>query len=127
MCLFRELRQTYRQIATIIGSSGHHSLVICLASAFLIPTLPMHAQVNGVGERPYLGWSSFSQQTISSGFLTQANIMAQSDALRASGLQPHGFNYINMDSGWMVPDRLQVPSLWHRLALLKRVLLPNPN
>jgi alpha-galactosidase len=58
------------------------------------------AQVNGEGERPYLGWSSFSEQTINSSFLTQANIAAQSDALSASGLQLHGFEYINIDSGW---------------------------
>ena len=32
------------------------------------------AQVNGVGEKPYLGWSSFSQQTIQGDFLTQANM-----------------------------------------------------
>ncbi|HEY2400700.1 MAG TPA: CBM35 domain-containing protein, partial [Steroidobacteraceae bacterium] len=31
----------------------------------------------------------------------QANMVAQSDALAASGLQQHGFNYINLDSGWM--------------------------
>jgi hypothetical protein len=59
------------------------------------------AQVNGVGEKPYLGWSSFSQQTLSNNFLTQANIAAQSGALHASGLQSHGFTYINIDSGWM--------------------------
>lgn len=58
------------------------------------------AQTPGIAERPYQGWSSFSQQTISSNFLTQANMTAQSDALAASGLQAHGFNYINMDSGW---------------------------
>jgi hypothetical protein len=58
------------------------------------------AQSPGVAERPYMGWSSFSQQTISGNFLTQANITAQSDALLASGLQSHGFNFINMDSGW---------------------------
>src|ERR1700745_369736 len=56
-----------------------------------------HAQVNGVGQRPYLGWSSFSQQTLDSGFLTQANIIAQSDAMASSGIQAHGFNYINID------------------------------
>ncbi|HEX4807595.1 MAG TPA: CBM35 domain-containing protein [Bryobacteraceae bacterium] len=50
---------------------------------------------------PYLGWSSFSQQTLSHNFLTQKNITAQSDALLASGLESHGFTYINMDSGWM--------------------------
>ena len=66
----------------------------------LLPLSPALAQVNGVGDRPYLGWSTFSEQTINSSFLTQANISAQSDALAASGLQAHGFQYINIDSGW---------------------------
>ncbi|WP_184222511.1 chitobiase/beta-hexosaminidase C-terminal domain-containing protein [Granulicella aggregans] len=59
-----------------------------------------NAQVNGVGQQPYLGWSSFSEQTINSAFLTQANIQAESDALKSSGLEEHGFAYINIDSGW---------------------------
>jgi hypothetical protein len=60
-----------------------------------------NAQVNGIGDRPYLGWSTFSQQTINGSFLTQANIIAQSDAMKSSGLEAHGFRYINLDSGWM--------------------------
>jgi alpha-galactosidase len=75
--------------------------ILLVALVLAILSSPIYAQVNGVGEKPYLGWNSFSQQTVSSDFLTQANITAQSDALRASGLQAHGFNYINMDSGWM--------------------------
>src|SRR3984893_1471366 len=71
-----------------------------LAAAVLAYCLPAAAQVNGVADQPYFGWSSFSQQTLSGNFLTQANMMAQSDALAASGLQQHGFNYINVDSGW---------------------------
>jgi len=70
-------------------------------AAVLAYCLPASAQVNSVGEHPYLGWSSFSEQTLSGNFLTQANMVAQSDALAASGLQQHGFNYINLDSGWM--------------------------
>jgi hypothetical protein len=62
--------------------------------------LTMRAQVNGEGQRPYLGWSTFSEQTINSGFLTQTNVSAESDALAASGLERHGFQYINIDSGW---------------------------
>src|ERR1700731_5142096 len=58
------------------------------------------AQVNNAGQKPYLGWSSFSQQTIQGDFLTQANMITQSDALKASGLQEHAFVYINLDSGW---------------------------
>jgi len=41
------------------------------------------AQVNNAGQKPYLGWSSFSQQTIQGDFLTQANMITQSDALKA--------------------------------------------
>lgn len=33
--------------------------------------------------------------------LAAASITAQSDALRSSGLEDHGFVYINIDSGWM--------------------------
>ena len=76
-------------------------LAIAAVSLFLA-SLPVHvaAQVNGSGYKPYLGWSTFSEQTINGGFLTQANIQAQSDALKASGLEQHGFRYINIDSGW---------------------------
>ena len=82
--------------------------------------MPARAQVNGVGHRPYLGWSTFSEQTINGNFLTQANIQTQSDALKASGLEEHGFRYINIDSGWQgsfdgngrpIPNTTTFPSI----------------
>jgi alpha-galactosidase len=75
-------------------------LTSTLAGITLFSFIPAFAQVNDVGQRPYLGWSTFSEQTINSSFLTQANVAAQSDALASSGLQAHGFQYINIDSGW---------------------------
>lgn len=75
-------------------------LTFLAGTSLLIPALQSRAQVNGAGERPYLGWSTFSEQTINSAFLTQANVATQSDALASSGLQQHGFKYINIDSGW---------------------------
>ena len=93
---------------------------ITMTLAVLACCAPAAAQVNGVGERPNAGWSSFSEQTLSSSFLTQANMMAQSDALAASGLQQHGFTYINIDSGWMgsfdaygrpIPDPTTFPDM----------------
>ena len=69
-------------------------------AAFVIGAVAAHAQANNVGQKPYLGWSTFSEQTINGSFLTQANIQAQSDALKSSGMQDHGFTYINIDSGW---------------------------
>jgi hypothetical protein len=74
-------------------------MALTLGSQLIAPQSSI-AQVNGVGQRPYLGWSTFSEQTLNSSFLTQANITTQSDALAASGLQAHGFDYINIDSGW---------------------------
>ena len=67
--------------------------------AFLVAT-NLFGQSTSVGAHPYLGWSSFSSQTQSSSFLTQANIEAQSDALNSSVLEEHGFTYINIDEGW---------------------------
>lgn len=73
-------------------------LPLLLCFSVLLPGA--FAQVNGAGQKPYLGWSSFSQQTLDGNFLTQANMIVQSDALKSSGLQEHGFTYINLDSGW---------------------------
>ncbi|HZQ43618.1 MAG TPA: chitobiase/beta-hexosaminidase C-terminal domain-containing protein [Acidobacteriaceae bacterium] len=69
-------------------------------AATALAGMTAQAQVNGVGDTPYMGWSTWSEQTITSGFLTQANVQAQSDALKASGLGDRGFVYINIDSGW---------------------------
>jgi alpha-galactosidase len=75
-------------------------LVLLVTCSLWVAPQKSSAQVNGVGQRPFLGWSTFSEQTINSSFLTQANISAESDALASSGLQAHGFKYINIDSGW---------------------------
>ncbi len=74
--------------------------IIVIPSVLLALPPVANAQVNGVGERPYFGWSTFTEQTINSHFLTQANVQAQSDALASSGLQMHGIQYIDIDSGW---------------------------
>ena len=69
--------------------------LLCFLSAPVLFT-----QQANLGQRAYFGWSSFSEQTLNSSFLTQTNISAESDALASSGLQAHGFRYINIDSGW---------------------------
>jgi hypothetical protein len=85
--------------------------------ALIFPLISVHAfpQVNGVGQRPYLGWSTYSEQTIvpSSTVMNEQNILAQSDAMRFSGLGAHGFKYINLDAGWTGnPDGYGRP-LWN--------------
>lgn len=67
-----------------------------------------HSQL---GSRPFLGWSSWSQESHTftndagvtvggEAWLTEEQIKTQSDALKSTGLQRHGFRYINIDSGW---------------------------
>jgi alpha-galactosidase len=91
--------------STVAMTEGKPSRIWKAAIAFALTCVVAaslaDAQVNGVGDRPYLGWSTFSQQTLNGSFLTQANISAQSDAMLSSGLGAHGFRYINIDSGWM--------------------------
>jgi len=91
---FRRLKQVRVQSRFAIG-------LFCWA--FLLATTNLSlgfGQSTNVAAHPYLGWSSFSSQTQSSGFLNQTNIEAQSDALNSSVLEEHGFTYINIDDGW---------------------------
>jgi alpha-galactosidase len=91
---FRLLKQVNVMIRSAIR-------LFCLGSLLATTNLPQGlGQSTSVAAHPYLGWSSFSSQTQSSGFLNQANIEAQSDALSSSVLEEHGFTYINIDDGW---------------------------
>jgi alpha-galactosidase len=76
------------------------------------------AQINGLGAKPYLGWSTYSQQTIvpSSTVMNEQNILAQSDAMRSSGLGAHGFRYINLDAGWSGDSDAYGRTLWNTTA-----------
>lgn len=87
-------------------------------AAALLPQTVAHAQVNNVGEKPYLGWSTFSEQTIvpSSTVMNEQNILAQSDAMRSSGLEDHGFRYINLDAGWSGNSDEYGRTLWNTTA-----------
>ncbi len=69
-------------------------LILCLAfaSGFLAPLL--HAENNGAGLTPPLGWSSWSFVRKTP---TEANIEAQASAIISSGLAAHGFEFVNVD------------------------------
>jgi hypothetical protein len=85
------------------NSSLRASLIaMAVVFMFVLSASPVAGQVNGQGHAPYLGWNSWSQEVVKGqAWLTEAGIEAQSDALKSSGLQAHGYVYINIDSGWM--------------------------
>jgi hypothetical protein len=66
------------------------------------------AAENGLGQKPYRGWTSWSLQTTSYpgvnprgqfSWLNEANVLRQVDAM-ATKLKPYGYDYINIDAGW---------------------------
>jgi alpha-galactosidase len=91
------------------------SLVAVFLLALSFTAISAVAQVNGLGAKPYLGWSTYSQQTIvpSSTVMNEQNILAQSDAMRSSGLGAHGFRYINLDAGWSGDNDAYGRTLWN--------------
>jgi alpha-galactosidase len=62
------------------------------------------AQERLLTSRPYMGWTTWTQQSfnypVGDGFQNETNVDANSDAMLSSGLQAHGFRFINIDGDW---------------------------
>jgi hypothetical protein len=73
-------------------------IVFALILAVLAAVFPVLAAAanNGLGQTPYMGWSSWSSFHKS---ITESLIRSEADAMAAQ-LKPFGYTYINMDSGW---------------------------
>jgi hypothetical protein len=79
--------------ALAVGATG---------TAVAVFTAPgAQATDNGLSIRPAMGWSSWSFVRRTP---TAANIMAQADAMKNSGLAAHGWTYINLDDFYMKCD-----------------------
>jgi len=67
-----------------------------------------HAEANGVGLTPALGWSSWSYVRHDP---TAATIEAQAAAMKSSGLEHAGFQYVNVDDFWYQCPGSQGPNV----------------
>ena len=76
---------------------GLSALLLAVPLAVLTGPAAAHAQDNGVGLTPALGWSSWSFVRHEP---TAATIEAQADAMKKSGLAKAGFQYVNVDDFW---------------------------
>jgi hypothetical protein len=75
---------------------------IAQLAIFIPQTNVVKAADNGLAQKPYMGWSSYSMQVYSnagSTWISAAQIKAQSDAMHTT-LQSHGYNSINIDAAW---------------------------
>ena len=97
------------------NNNPSHSFSLMVLLILLFSAANALAQPNGIGQKPLLGWSTYSQQTVvaSSSVMNEQNILAQSDAMKASGLTAHGFQYINLDAGWNGSSDAYGRSLWN--------------
>src|SRR5262245_41790006 len=71
-------------------------LTLIAVALFACLHLQARADDNGIANKPYMGWSSWS--FYSKGF-DEAAIVAQADVMAAK-LKKYGYTYINIDAGW---------------------------
>ncbi|MEY9935584.1 alpha-galactosidase [Catenulispora sp. GP43] len=101
-----------RRSRAITGIRTWTAAVGLAVVAALLPPVgaaaPAHAEANGVGLTPALGWSSWSFVRKDP---TAAKIDAQADAMKASGLAAAGFQYVNVDDFWYQCPGSQGPNV----------------
>ncbi|MGO8766016.1 MAG: RICIN domain-containing protein [Limisphaerales bacterium] len=84
------MKTSLKQSLKLLPAGGVAAAILLM----LFRALPAAAETNGVSATPAMGWSTWS-------FLrqhpTEASVEAQALAMHNSGLQNHGFIYINLD------------------------------
>jgi hypothetical protein len=70
----------------------------------LTPSIPpLAAGLTGtLSQKPALGWNSWNAFGMA---IDEGKILAQADLLIKLGLSAVGYNYVNMDDGWMASNR----------------------
>src|ERR1700689_3756264 len=82
------------------------SVAIGLAALFVVPAA--HAENNGGGLKPAMGWSSWSFLRHSP---SETSVEAQAKAMVTSGLESVGYRYVNLDDFWYQCPGSQGPNV----------------
>lgn len=92
------------EIRFALPQTGWITLLFMLVAIVAFQVRPATAQEFGPGARPYMGWTTWTQQSYNypagDAFQNETNVDANSDAMLTSGLQAHGFRFINIDGDW---------------------------
>ncbi|BDI30095.1 hypothetical protein CCAX7_21460 [Capsulimonas corticalis] len=89
------------------------SLAVCgccgnLSAAPKPPLAAIHSGGDALARAPYMGWTTWNLQDVhlpqynNKHWLNATNVRAQADLMHRL-LQPHGYDYVNIDSGWAGP------------------------
>ena len=90
----RARRRWSAALAALITAAG---TLAGVAATTVAAAPPAAAEANGVGQTPAMGWSSWSYIRHDP---TAANIEAQANAMKSSGLASAGYIYVNVDDFW---------------------------
>lgn len=90
------------------GFTAAMVVVLLVGGSRLVGVQNVNAEDNGLGRTPVLGWSSWSFIRAKP---TAGKLEAQARALRDSGLQKTGYEYINLDDFWYQCPGSQGPNV----------------
>lgn len=100
------LARPHRRAISLVSA---FSLLLAALFGATVATAPSAAaEGNGVGSTPAMGWSSWSYIRHDP---TAADIEAQANALKSSGLSAAGYVYVNIDDFWYVCPGGQGPAV----------------
>lgn len=92
------MRPRLKKLSIVLGAL---SLGAAGAVAGVLSAPDAQASNNGLSIRPAMGWSSWSFVRRNP---TEANMIAQADSMKNSGLSAHGYQYVNLDDFFMKCD-----------------------
>ncbi len=70
--------------------------------ASLIPSVGSASKFEGLARTPPMGWNSWNTFEVN---ISEALIKETAEAMIANGMRDAGYIYINLDDGWMAPER----------------------
>jgi hypothetical protein len=93
--------------ALLLSSSIAMSVLTGIASAAPKAPAKMQSSIDTLARKPYMGWTTWNLQDVhlpqyNKGWLNEKHVREQADLMHRL-LQPHGYNYVNIDSGWAGP------------------------
>ena len=71
-------------------------VILCAAA------VPSYARQDGLARTPPMGWSSWYAYGAD---FNETSVLEAADALVRTGLRDAGYEYVNLDDGWMAPMR----------------------
>src|SRR5712664_1243898 len=108
----RHLGRTALRLLGAAVAAGVLSATVAAPAPAAVPTHATPTQVTKKAvsaTKPYMGWSTWSLESTNfpgvnptgpASFLNEANVIKQTDVV-ASTLKSHGYQYINVDAGWL--------------------------